>query len=916
MPGRRLPYRGSRAVVGLAIAALLAGVPGAVVANSEVIGVDVELPRGVRIEGTIRDGDGDPVDGAFVAACADDLCDRGATTNPDGSYSIRGLWPDEYQLQVEPPEVSDLLDGWYTASGPVEAQVDADIVDATTADVTGIDLELDEGHRISGTLTVQGVTGYAAQVGIEVRAVGPSSEAGITGLDGSFTIRGLRDGDYTLTVSVPTDKDGLSGPVVAGSVGDPQDEGSIVTVAGSNVPGQIITTARGVRMSGVLSGPGAAHATVYAQSADMERSAPLGPTGAWVMRGLRPGSYDLTFQVGSGSFGDGFTSTFPLGYWDGGGFLALDEEDRVPIAVAATDVTGRNANVPDGTTVSGTLTDTRGAEASGFILMCADGPGCVSQMTKSGAWSFDRVPAGSYRIQAWSGVQPGGWYGVGGYAEDEAHAASIPVGTADVGPIGIVLPDGGIISGGVTAPGAESVSRIDVTAFDEGGIPPVPPGTDVTPEEGTYTLSGLHPGWWSVRYSPPDGSDLLPGYFDHTAVDGYAADVEDASQILIEGPEGMSHVPISPQRVVDSRTAVGVPGAFQTGVPRSFAVAGVGSIPDDAWAITGNVTIVGQTSGGYLAVGPTMTATPTSSTLNAPKGDVRANNVTLPLDEFGELAAVFKGTTGSTAHVIVDITGYFVPGDEAATYDTIAPTRILDSRPGQPLRSGTPRALAVAGTHGIPSGAVAITANLTVVGQTSGGYLSVTPTPQSSPTTSTLNAPGGDVRANGLTARLSGTGSVSIVWKGASGSTADVIIDVTGYYLDDPGGLLFYPVSPGRVMDTRSPSWATMLTGRFVSGTPRSLQVGGHAFLPASVGAVTGNLTVVGQTAGGYVSVTPSPTATPSTSTLNLAAGDTRANGVTVPVSGGDDLALVFKSSSGAKTHLILDLSGYYAAAP
>ena len=45
-----------------------------------------------------------------------------------------------------------------------------------------------------------------------------------------------------------------------------------------------------------------------------------------------------------------------------------------------------------------------------------------------------------------------------------------------------------------------------------------------------------------------------------------------------------------------------------------------------------------------------------------------------------------------------------------------------------------------------------------------------------------------------------------------------------------------------------------------------------------------------------------------------MPSGDTRANGITVPLHGGDELSLVFKSSSGARTHLILDLTGYFAS--
>jgi hypothetical protein len=69
---------------------------------------------------------------------------------------------------------------------------------------------------------------------------------------------------------------------------------------------------------------------------------------------------------------------------------------------------------------------------------------------------------------------------------------------------------------------------------------------------------------------------------------------------------------------------------------------------------------------------------------------------------------------------------------------------------------------------------------------------------------------------------------------------------------------------------------------------------------------------VTGQTAGGYVSVTPDPTASPPTSTINFPLGDTLANGLVAPLSGTGNSSFVFKAGAGRKTHLILDLSGYF----
>ena len=75
---------------------------------------------------------------------------------------------------------------------------------------------------------------------------------------------------------------------------------------------------------------------------------------------------------------------------------------------------------------------------------------------------------------------------------------------------------------------------------------------------------------------------------------------------------------------------------------------------------------------------------------------------------------------------------------------------------------------------------------------------------------------------------------------------------------------------------------------------------------------ITGNLTVVNQTAAGYVSATLDSEPNPTTSVLNFPLGDTRANGVTLPLNSGGRTWFVYKAPSGKSTHLILDLSGYF----
>ena len=382
---------------------------------------------------------------------------------------------------------------------------------------------------------------------------------------------------------------------------------------------------------------------------------------------------------------------------------------------------------------------------------------------------------------------------------------------------------------------------------------------------------------------------------------------------------GDTYKPIEPLRVLDTRDGTGgLSGPFQNGVPRTFAVAGAGGgkIPANAVAITANVTVAGQSSAGFVSVGPSIGANPSTSTINFPLGDARANNLTLPLNSQGKLMAVFRGSAGKSTHLIVDVTGYFVADDTGATYKPVTATRLLDTRDGTgglsgAFKTGTPRTFQVTGGI-IPAGAKAVTGNLTVVGQTTGGYISLTPTATADPKTSTLNFPVGDVRANGVTVPLSATGTLSAVYKSSIPGSTHLAFDVTGYYLAGTSGLRFYPLNPGRIMDTRSTS-LTQLAGMFTTSVPRTLVTGGHFGVPNDALAVTGNLTVASQTYSGYVSITKDPVANPTVSSINFPLGDIRANGVTVPLNAANDMALVYKSSkAGAKTHLILDLTGYF----
>jgi len=123
---------------------------------------------------------------------------------------------------------------------------------------------------------------------------------------------------------------------------------------------------------------------------------------------------------------------------------------------------------------------------------------------------------------------------------------------------------------------------------------------------------------------------------------------------------GATYVALSPARLLDTRVGNGLSGAFSAGVARTFQVTGRGGVPANAIAVSGNLTVTGQTAAGYVYLGPLPTPSPSSSTLNFPLGDDRANAVTVALSPTGSLSATYAAAAGST-QLVFDVTGYFVP---------------------------------------------------------------------------------------------------------------------------------------------------------------------------------------------------------------------------------------------------------------
>ena len=116
---------------------------------------------------------------------------------------------------------------------------------------------------------------------------------------------------------------------------------------------------------------------------------------------------------------------------------------------------------------------------------------------------------------------------------------------------------------------------------------------------------------------------------------------------------------VAPCRLVDTRRVAGPLGgpALGAGATRSFTAVGNCGVPASARALVLNVTVTGPAGLGNLTLFPFGAAVPLASSLNYGPAQTRANNTVIRLGA-GQLSVRCTQASG-TAHLILDVTGYF-----------------------------------------------------------------------------------------------------------------------------------------------------------------------------------------------------------------------------------------------------------------
>ena len=256
-----------------------------------------------------------------------------------------------------------------------------------------------------------------------------------------------------------------------------------------------------------------------------------------------------------------------------------------------------------------------------------------------------------------------------------------------------------------------------------------------------------------------------------------------------------SYVPLpAPQRMIDTRTTTAV------GPKSSIRVALGTKIVPGAGAAVVNVTVVGPTAPGYVAVYADGASRPSSSNVNFVAGQTVPNLAVTPVSPSG--AVQVYNASGGSVNVIVDLSGSFVGGDPVAVGDigALSPVRLLDTRYGNGAPQGAVGAghtltLTVDGRGGVPRAAVsAVILNVTATASQRSGYVTVWDGSGSVPNASNLNFAAGQTVPNLVVAPVSPAGTVAL-HNGSSG-TVQLIADVFGYVLSN--NLVVPATSTGR----------------------------------------------------------------------------------------------------------------------
>jgi Carboxypeptidase regulatory-like domain len=562
-----------------------------IVAGGDATGIDAYLEPAGRIAGTVVDAaSGEPVEGAFVCAFPEEgygfngPCPQ---TDSEGKYTLGGLAAGSYVVEFRPgfdPASRDYLGEYFDDAHARNQAVALAVTPGAT--VGGVDAALEEGARITGTVSdedgqpVEGVQVCAEPLKLPNRF----GECATSAADGTYEIHRVQSGDYRVRFTTfPWQGNYL------GQYYDDQTSRQLATAVHAAAPATVAgidaTLHPGGWISGTISTADTASPLNQAEACAIavggngrEYCAHSAADGTYAIGSLPTGSYEVLF---SPAFMDRQYASERYDDQPSGG-----NGQQLAVTAGGT-VAGIDAALSRGASISGHVEDAVSGDPVKTISVCPllDGEpidefeSCVFT-DAGGDYELLGLDPGAYTVRFKPGIPFGPVepadprYATRYYDGASTLAAAQPIVlTAGQGKAGVdaQLSFGSTVSGTITGPGGA----------------PVPSGyvcTVVANEEesrcgwankrGEYAIEGLSAGNYVLRFgaNPEETPGWLTEYWD------------DRPSAALADPLSVSGTPVEIDEVDAELTPAGaIAGrvtAATTGLPIQSAF--VCAIPDGA----------------------------------------------------------------------------------------------------------------------------------------------------------------------------------------------------------------------------------------------------------------------------------------------------------------------------------------------